>query len=380
MKKSEDEDEDYKATEEKVPTEKKLKKKKKKQQWENVNKEFSKFSSGSDGTELEDERDTLFKSDHEFSCESEDEEDKIVVKLARTGAAKAVEKVEQFACKKCGQPDHPEWILLCDSCDVGWHASCLRPSLVVIPEGEWFCPDCNHKKLLSSLEDKLTEVDFLLKKTEAERRRKERLDFVNKSLSKALPSSPKKAQVVKKDKSPDLSSESSSSSEDSEDEPMLLRRCRTQNTVKYTTNEYDNMIKKALGEDIAPKKPAIAPEDISDEEESEDEDESEREESPGKAGKLAGQGKGKDIENCVSEEGSDNEEEGEKPKPVKFKANKAMDPKKAVKKKKKRLADLNASDDSGDGDSGSDFKLSGDDDDKNRSGSDFNPEDSEEED
>merc|ERR1719483_416491 len=116
MKKSEDEDEDYKATEEKVPTEKKLKKKKKKQQWENVNKEFSKFSSGSDGTglededlgdleemyhEIEEERDTLFKSDHEFSCESEDEEDKIVVKLARTGAAKAVEKVEQFACKKC---------------------------------------------------------------------------------------------------------------------------------------------------------------------------------------------------------------------------------------------------------------------------------------
>ena len=33
-----------------------------------------------------------------------------------------------------GCADHPEWILLCDACDDGWHASCLRPPLMVIPE------------------------------------------------------------------------------------------------------------------------------------------------------------------------------------------------------------------------------------------------------
>merc|ERR1712115_326685 len=96
------------------------KKKKKKQPWETVNREFSKFSSGSDGTglededlgdleemyhEIEEERDILFKSDHEFSCESEDEDDKIEVKHARTGAAKRKkdEEEEVFACKKCGK-------------------------------------------------------------------------------------------------------------------------------------------------------------------------------------------------------------------------------------------------------------------------------------
>ena len=47
-----------------------------------------------------------------------------------------------------------------------------------------FCPACNHKSLLSELGSKLDELDVLLKKTEAERRRKERLAFVNKSLSK----------------------------------------------------------------------------------------------------------------------------------------------------------------------------------------------------
>jgi len=44
-----------------------------------------------------------------------------------------------------GHGDHPEWILMCDDCDAGWHASCLRPSLMVIPEGDWFCPDCSHR-------------------------------------------------------------------------------------------------------------------------------------------------------------------------------------------------------------------------------------------
>lgn len=51
---------------------------------------------------------------------------------------------EEGNCCKCGKGDHPEWILLCDKCDKGWHASCLRPQLWVIPEGEWFCPPCQH--------------------------------------------------------------------------------------------------------------------------------------------------------------------------------------------------------------------------------------------
>ena len=48
------------------------------------------------------------------------------------------------SCQKCGQSDHPEWILLCDHCDLGWHASCLKPPLMVIPEGNWYCPPCEH--------------------------------------------------------------------------------------------------------------------------------------------------------------------------------------------------------------------------------------------
>ena len=54
------------------------------------------------------------------------------------------EEPEDTSCQKCGQSDHPEWILLCDRCDAGWHASCVKPALMVIPEGNWFCPPCEH--------------------------------------------------------------------------------------------------------------------------------------------------------------------------------------------------------------------------------------------
>ena len=298
------------------------------------------------------------------------------IKHARTGAAKKRRKKEEsddedeeFACKKCGEfkifffcffylhlflysghGDHPEWILLCDSCDVGWHASCLRPALMVIPEGAWFCPDCNHKTLLTALTDKLSELDSLLKKTEAERRRKERLAFINKSLSKTLPTTQKKES----NKKYESSSDESSSETDSEDDLLLPRKCRTKNPVNYNTEEFDQMMNKALSSDLKYQRKQ-APPAISEESDEEEDEESGEEESdkvsPGKP--RAGQGKGKNIDN-YSEESEEEEQGGKKPKPIKMKINKM----KGGKKKRKKLTNLNASDESDDGDSGSDFRLS----------------------
>ena len=115
------------------------------------NREFAKFSTGSDdsneGLEAmsddfedypgQDDMDRLLdKSDHEFSCESDVPENEVkVVKHARTAPQKRKrgrppkqqdepmeeeeEEDDDFACKKCGQKDNPEWILLCDKCDDG---------------------------------------------------------------------------------------------------------------------------------------------------------------------------------------------------------------------------------------------------------------------
>lgn len=51
---------------------------------------------------------------------------------------------DDLSCQKCRTAEQPEWILLCDKCDEGWHAACLRPPLLSIPEGDWYCPPCQH--------------------------------------------------------------------------------------------------------------------------------------------------------------------------------------------------------------------------------------------
>lgn len=122
----------------------------------------------------EEEEELVFKSDHEFSPESDLGEDGDFgpsrhARTAKQGKIIQIVQIIQYSfvhifckivflklfidkgdlfeegnCCKCGKGDHPEWILLCDKCDKGWHASCLRPQLWVVPEGEWFCPPCQH--------------------------------------------------------------------------------------------------------------------------------------------------------------------------------------------------------------------------------------------
>ena len=41
----------------------------------------------------------------------------------------------------------PFQILLCDKCDAGFHTACLRPPLMIIPDGDWYCPTCEHVRL-----------------------------------------------------------------------------------------------------------------------------------------------------------------------------------------------------------------------------------------
>lgn len=48
-------------------------------------------------------------------------------------------------CRLCRKKGDAEKMLLCDKCDRGHHMYCLRPRLKVIPDGEWFCPDCKPK-------------------------------------------------------------------------------------------------------------------------------------------------------------------------------------------------------------------------------------------
>lgn len=158
------------------------------------------WSSGSEEKDDEEEeqehyydsdKSVLLKSDHEFSPESdiEDLSQMVPLKRARTVRNEGENGIENSlideACMKCGKSDHPEWILLCDKCDKGYHCSCLSPVIFYIPEGlltispktifiifflgDWYCPPCQQDILIASLEKRLVKFDeFVLQKKSEE--------------------------------------------------------------------------------------------------------------------------------------------------------------------------------------------------------------------
>lgn len=132
----------------------------------------------------------LFRSDHEFSCESDVENGEgLPVPTKRARTAKKTKKEEASSsdeeeinpnhlCQVCHTPDHPEWILLCDDCDHGYHCACLKPVLFLIPEGDWFCPKCQHKKLIDNLTKHLAVFDERLSEFELRRIETEKQDLI----------------------------------------------------------------------------------------------------------------------------------------------------------------------------------------------------------
>ena len=49
---------------------------------------------------------------------------------------------KEFACEICHLPDVDRTLLLCDSCNRGFHLYCLTPPLSKVPKGIWICLQC----------------------------------------------------------------------------------------------------------------------------------------------------------------------------------------------------------------------------------------------
>ncbi|KAI5474820.1 hypothetical protein MNV49_002374 [Pseudohyphozyma bogoriensis] len=47
-------------------------------------------------------------------------------------------------CEVCDDKGDEDDMLLCDSCDRGYHKACLNPPLTSVPRGKWNCPLCTH--------------------------------------------------------------------------------------------------------------------------------------------------------------------------------------------------------------------------------------------
>ncbi|XP_028790840.1 histone-lysine N-methyltransferase ATXR6-like [Neltuma alba] len=53
---------------------------------------------------------------------------------------------DDVCCEECGSGHSPAKLILCDKCDRGYHLFCLRPILVAVPNGSWFCHSCSKNK------------------------------------------------------------------------------------------------------------------------------------------------------------------------------------------------------------------------------------------
>ncbi|KAI4902424.1 hypothetical protein NFI96_022038 [Prochilodus magdalenae] len=153
------------------------------------------------------------------------------------------------ACKHCGLPNHPELILLCDLCDSGYHTACLRPPLMIIPDGEWFCPPCQHKLLCEKLEEQLLNLDTALKKRERAERRRERLVYVGISVENIIPNPGPHRTTTEQDA--DAEDKKPEKKKDAKKNKNLERRStRKRKSISYRFDDFDEAIDEAIEEDI----------------------------------------------------------------------------------------------------------------------------------
>lgn len=124
--------------------------------------------------------------DDEFACEEEDTNNEpVIIKRARTarqslgqsgpGQDESTTIEEDKPCGRCDKSNDPEWILLCDKCDDGYHTACCLPPLMIVPDGDWFCAACEHKMLLEKLTELSKEIKSILEAKERERLKRNRL-------------------------------------------------------------------------------------------------------------------------------------------------------------------------------------------------------------
>ncbi|CAF3002583.1 unnamed protein product [Rotaria sp. Silwood2] len=136
------------------------------------------------------------------------------------------------SCCVCLQNDRPEILLLCNDCNDGYHLECLQPILLSIPNDDWFCPLCEHKKLSNCLIEKLKEL--LINMNENDMKQQKRLS--KKSFQRKT-----KTKIYNSDES---ITASESEHEDLENcirnEESILLTCQTIDNSNLSSSYFDD--------------------------------------------------------------------------------------------------------------------------------------------
>ncbi|UJR15301.1 hypothetical protein I4U23_002254 [Adineta vaga] len=111
--------------------------------------------------------DPIETDDHFFDLDQDDNiSNETQLRTAKTAQTSTI----ITTCFVCTKSDRPEVLLLCDDCNDAYHLDCLFPILLSVPDGDWYCPLCEHKQLSNSLIMKLKELVINLNSSEIKQR------------------------------------------------------------------------------------------------------------------------------------------------------------------------------------------------------------------
>jgi hypothetical protein len=130
------------------------------------------------------------------------------------------------ACCVCSKTDRPESLLLCDDCDDAYHLECLKPILLSVPDGDWYCPLCEHKRLCDNLIEKFIQLikeyeELEVKRNQCMSKRTNRLANVMLNLDRMVKRSTNKRRtngIVYSDEENEDEEEVEAEEEDEEEE------------------------------------------------------------------------------------------------------------------------------------------------------------------
>lgn len=75
---------------------------------------------------------------------------KSLTEILQTAHRTVIDDYSDLLCEECGSGDGASEMVLCDKCDKGFHIYCLRPIVVRVPTGPWFCTNCSETKRVRS--------------------------------------------------------------------------------------------------------------------------------------------------------------------------------------------------------------------------------------
>ena len=102
---------------------------------------------GSEGSDSNEKISSMNADMLYLEADSESEIERPTRKRSRSASPKERERssnpsYNNLPCQICKLQEPADTVLICDSCDLGYHYDCLDTPLPGIPQGDWVCPKC----------------------------------------------------------------------------------------------------------------------------------------------------------------------------------------------------------------------------------------------